>query len=244
MQNPRTRILIVIGIFLLGAYLVRDYLVLFASLAFALAFAFLPLAGVVAVVMLVGYGFFRTLRTKATTAATRHIQGAPHPGERTKELADDLAVAFNHNNMRRVQQALAHLPPWPITQDIQQTAQALAALKRSIYRAQAEGVPATMVARYLHNMNQAADTVWQLASKVDAVGLQNISYQVVAPRLAQEAINVQQLQQAINAAHEGIALLILAGTKSDALQDVEDDLRALTHAVTRLEAAHPQTNRA
>lgn len=41
-------------------------------------------------------------------------------------------------------------------------------------RAQAEGVPAPMIDRYLQNVSQAAETVWQLMSKVDAVGLQAV----------------------------------------------------------------------
>ncbi|NTU83155.1 MAG: hypothetical protein HGA45_27920 [Chloroflexales bacterium] len=58
-----------------------------------------------------------------------------------------------------------------------------------------------MVERYPRNMTEAAETVWQLASKADAVGLQQISYTLVAPRLQQEALRLQQLHQAIQASH-------------------------------------------
>ncbi len=92
-----------------------------------------------------------------------------------------------------------------------------------------------MIERYLQNMSQAAETVWQFASKVDAVGLQQVSYDLVAPRLQQEELKLQQLRQALKDSHEGIALLILSGARSDVLQEVEDDLRALTQAIKSLE---------
>ena len=92
-----------------------------------------------------------------------------------------------------------------------------------------------MIERYLQNMSQAAKTVWQLASKVDAVGLQQVPYDLVAPRLQQEEWKLQQLRQVLKDSHEGIALLILSGARSDVLQEVEDDLRALTQAIKSLE---------
>lgn len=179
----------------------------------------------------------------AYRAGATHTKGAIFPtialpttgANSTRELTDSLATAFERNNARKLHHALAQLPSWPISQHLQHTAQELLDLKRSIYRAQAEGVPAPMIERYLQNMSQAAETVWQFASKVDAVGLQQVSYDLVAPRLQQEELKLQQLRQALKDSHEGIALLILSGARSDVLQEVEDDLRALTQAIKSLE---------
>jgi len=193
--------------------------------------------GGIGVLGFVAYRYLATQKGIALPPALSVPLGAPRG---TRELSDSLATAFRRNNPRRLQHALTTLPPWPITQQLQATTDTLFELKRSIYRAQAEGVPASMMARYLQNLNQAAETIWQLASKVDAVGLQRVPYALVAPRLQQEELTLQQLQQALTDAREGIALLILSGMKSDVLHEVEEDLRALTQAIKHLELAQAQ----
>lgn len=186
------------------------------------------------------YGGYRYLAGRRSGSAPTNLPIMRSSTDPAAALAPTLATAFRRNNVPQLQRALAQLPPWPITQQIQQVVPDLVELKRSLYRAQAEGVPAALVERYLGNLTQAADAVWQLASNVDAVNQQQVAYRLVEPRLAQEAQQLQQLQHAMKASHDGIALLILSGTKRDTLQAVEDDLYALTTAVKRLENVHIQ----
>lgn len=240
MQSTRHSIIAAVAALLVIVFLFRDVVQGIGILLFLLVITALPtllaLAGIGALGY-IAYRYFVTKRGAPQLPALGLPSAAP---QGTRELTDSLATSFRRNNARQLQHALAKLPPWPIAQHIQQTADELTELKRSIYRAQAEGVPAPMIDRYLQNVSQAAETVWQLASKVDAVGLQRVPYELVAPRLQQEEQTLQQLRQALKDAHEGIALLILSGTKSDVLHEVEDDLRALTHAIKRLELAQAQ----
>lgn len=238
MRNKRTIIIGSVIIVLIIAFALRNYISLLATLLFSILISVLPSILLFGLFIAIGYFAYKYITNNKNRAIASEINSQVNTNNRIKELSEDLATAFKRNNARKLQHSLAKLPPWPITHHIQQTAQELSELKRSVYRAQAEGVPQSMIDRYLQNMNQAAETVWQLASNVDAVGLQQVSYLVVAPRLQQEEMKLQQLQQAIKASHEGIALLILSGTKSNILQDVEDDLRALTQAVKSLESAH------
>ena len=238
MQSKRNLIISAVGVIFISIVFLRDYILTLAIMLMYAGITILPVIFIFAFIGVVGYFGYKYLVNNKLTPNTPNLNKNAQP----KELSEDLMLAFKRNNMRQLQYALAKLPTWPITQHIQQTAQELVELKRSVYRAQAEGVPASMIERYLQNMNQAAETVWQLASKVDAVGLQNIGYQIVAPRLHQEEIKLQQLQDAIKASHEGIALLILSGTTSNLLQDVEEDLRALTTAIKRLEDVHTRQN--
>ncbi|NTU80103.1 MAG: hypothetical protein HGA45_11970 [Chloroflexales bacterium] len=231
---------LIVGAVVVGLVLVvalRDFLAQLAVLLVALALSALPsllALGVIGALSYIAYRYVTTHKGSVVPAALGGQTAAPHG---SRELTDGLAVAFRRNNTRQLQLTLAKLPPWPISQHIQHTAQELTDLKRSIYRAQAEGVPAPMVERYLQNMGQAAESVWQLASKVDAVALQQVPYALVAPRLQQEEQQLQQLQQALKDSREGIALLILSGTRSEVLGEVEDDLRALTQAIKGLELA-------
>ena len=149
-------------------------------------------------------------------------------------LVQRLHTAFRRNQPAQLEQALAGLPAWPISQQVQVTAQSLLTLKQSIYRAQVEGVPAPLIQRYLNNTTQAAETLWQLASKVDALGKQQVGYALVAPRLQQEGLHVVQLQQTAQAAQEGIALLVVSGIQTDALRHADEDLSALTRAMKDL----------
>jgi len=221
-------------------FALRDTLASIAVLLLVFAITALPtllVLGGIGVVSYVAYRYLMTQKGMALPPALNIPVGAPRG---TRELSNSLATSFRRNNPRRLQHTLAVLPTWPITLQLQATTDALFEMKRSIYRAQAEGVPAPMIDRYLQNLDQAAEIVWQLASKVDAVGLQRIPYELVAPRLQQEELTLAQLRQALTGAHEGVALLIFSGTKSDVLHEVEDDLRALTRAIKRLELAQAQ----
>jgi hypothetical protein len=235
MNNKRNGIIVAVVVGLVLVFALRDYLTSVVSLLLVLALMALPPLLLLGGIGVLGYIAYRYVTRPRDIPAAHRRHAAPANGIR--ELSDGLAAAFRGNNPRRLQQGLARLPPWPVSQHIQQTAQELIELKRSIYRAQAEGVPAPMIERYLQNMGQAAESVWQLASKVDAVALQQVPYAVVAPRLQEEELRLQQLQQALKDSHEGIALLILSGTRSDVLHEVEDDLRALTQAIKRLDLA-------
>lgn len=62
-------------------------------------------------------------------------------------------------------------------------------------------------------------------------GQQRIEYSIVASQLYPQEHRVAQLTQSVQAAQEGIALLIVAGIQSDAFQQVDEDLSALTIAV-------------
>ena len=239
MQQKFPFLVSAIVITLILAFILRDYIGLLLIILFYLGMTIAPVIVLLGFVAVLGY-FAYTYLVKSGYLSSKISKTTANV--RTKELSEDLALVFKRNDMRKVQHILIHLPAWPITQQIQQTAQTLAELKRSVYRAQSEGVPASMIERYLQNMNQAATTIWQLASKVDAVGLQTVSYQLVSPRLHQEEVKLQQLQDAMKASHEGIALLILAGTTSNLLQEVDDDLRALTAAIKSLEAAQIPPN--
>jgi hypothetical protein len=151
-------------------------------------------------------------------------------------LAEQLQAQFARNQAQRLEQTLSQLPAWPITTRIKATAHELLTLKRSIYRAQAEGVPSSLIQRYLSNTTQAADTLWSLASKVDAIGQNQVNYAVVEGLLQREEQRLQQLQHSIKETHEGIAVVIAAGIQSDTLQTVEEDLSALSQAVRFLQA--------
>lgn len=241
MNNRRKHTLIGIGIVLLLAFSLREYLGILLLLLGALIWYILPTAlsiGALIVVGYLGYSYFFKSGPPAALPTIHPLPGAAQLA--TQELSERLRIAFVRNNTRQMHNILLRLPNWPISQQIQQTATGLVELKRSIARAQAEGVPVAMIERYMNNLNQAAESVWQLASKVDAVGLQQISYDIVAARLHQEDRKLDQLQQALTAAHEGIALLILSGTKSDVLADIEDDLHALTQAIKNLEVLQTQ----
>ena len=244
MYSKRNSIIAAAAVLLVLVFVFRDVVQGIGVLLLLLVITALPTLLVLAGIGALGYVAYRYLVTQRGAPALPALGLSPPSPHGTRELTDGLATSFRRNNTRQLQHALAKLPPWPIAQHIQQTAQELTELKRSIYRAQAEGVPATMIDRYLQNLSQAAETVWQLASKVDAVGLQQVPYEIVAPRLQQEEQTLQQLRQALKDAHEGIALLILSGTKSDVLHEVEDDLRALTHAIKRLELAQTHSNAA
>lgn len=240
MQLKRTYIIGAAVALLIILFALRDTLAGIAVLLVVFAITALPtllVLGGIGVVGFVAYRYLTTQESIALPPALTIPAGAPRG---TRELSNSLATSFRRNNPRKLQHALAALPPWPITRQLQATTDALFELKRSIYRAQAEGVPTPMIDRYLQNLDQAAATVWQLASKVDAVGIQRIPYELVAPRLQQEELTLEQLRQALTGAHEGVALLILSGAKSDVLHEVEDDLRALTQAIKHLELAEAQ----
>jgi hypothetical protein len=151
-------------------------------------------------------------------------------------LAEQLQSQFARNQAAGLEKALSRLPDWPISTRIKATAQELLTLKRSIYRARAEGVPSSLIERYLANTAQAAETVWHLASKVDAIGQNQIDYTVVEGMLQREEQRLYQLQRSIKETHEGIAVVIAAGIQSDSLQTVEEDLSALSQAVKFLQA--------
>lgn len=153
----------------------------------------------------------------------------------TKPIRDQLADAFGKGQVAAVQLMLRRLPNWPIRQLLQDTAQQLFALRLSVQRAQAEGVPASFLQRILSNIDQAAGGTWQIASKVDAVARQQIDYAVIAPKLQLEMQKLTQLNASLRQSQEGIALLTLSGDHHQALQDAEIDLQALTRAVKLLE---------
>jgi hypothetical protein len=154
----------------------------------------------------------------------------------TASLVDRLQSQFERNQALRLEQTLSQLPEWQIATQIKATAHELLTLKRSIYRAQAEGVPTSLIQRYLGNVSQAADTLWQLASKIDAIGQNDVTYSVVQAQLRQEELRLQQLQQSIRETHEGIAVVIAAGIQSDTLRTVEEDLSALSQAIKFLQS--------
>src|SRR5215217_5619792 len=91
---------------------------------------------------------------------THHQSGRPsvqsdtpqrNAGTATTGLVDQLTAHFARNHAQRLHETLTSLPAWPITTRIQATAQELLTLKQSIYRAQREGVPPTVIQRYLDN---------------------------------------------------------------------------------------------
>jgi len=156
-------------------------------------------------------------------------------GTATTGLVDLLTVHFARNQGQRLHETLTSLPAWPITTRIQATAQELLTLKRSIYRAQREGVPAAVIQRYLDNTTQAAATVWQMASTIDAIGQNQIAYTVVEAEMNHEDQRLEQLQCAIKETHEGIAIVLAAGIQSTTLQTVGEDLAAFNQAIKLLQ---------
>lgn len=171
---------------------------------------------------------FHTIQTSSVGAATSAHASAPQTTR-----YQNLRVAFRRSQDAVLERELSVLPPWPIRTQIQDAALSLLALKRSIYRAQAEGVPEPILKRYLGNTEQAADALWRLASKLDALGLQQVPYQVFEERLQVEANTVQQIQRTAHAAQEGVAMLIVSGIQSEGLLLASEDLSALTAAVQR-----------
>lgn len=150
-------------------------------------------------------------------------------------IRDRLTEAFSKGQAATIQSLLRRLPNWPIRQLLQDTAQQLFALRLSVQRAQAEGVPASFLQRILSNIDQAAGGTWQIASKVDAVARQQIDYAIIAPKLELEMQKLAQLNTSLRQSQEGIALLTLSSDHHQALQDAEIDLQALTRAVKLLE---------
>jgi hypothetical protein len=217
-MNRTTVIRIVAVVFgLLVLYALRDVLVI----ALAVAFVLLPYALALGLLVLGGVAFYRRHRTNHNARAT---------------LTERLQSQFARNQAPGLERTLSQLPAWPITTRIKATAHELLTLKRSVYRAQAEGVPSSLIQRYLSNTTQAADTLWSLASKVDAIGQNQITYTVVEGLLQREELRLQQLQHSIKETHEGIAVMIAAGIQSDTLQTVEEDLSALSRAIKFLQA--------
>lgn len=229
--------------FLLGALALAALLVF--TLRDSIALLLIGGAGLIAVFLIPvlcivgGVALVRSLRQRSQQSQTAPLAGlTTHATTATTPslppLVQRLNTAFRRNQPVQLQQALASLPAWPISQQVNITAQALLELKQSIYRAQTEGAPAPMIQRYLQNTNQATETLWQLASKVDALGKQQVAYELIAPHLQQEAQQVAQLQQTARSAQEGIALLVVSGIQTDALRRADEDLSALTRAMKEL----------
>jgi hypothetical protein len=206
---------------LLVLYALRDALLIVLLVLIAGIIGLLPYGVAIGLLILVGYVIYRYRRTTDSPDTS---------------LASQLQSHFVRNNGHRLEQTLSRLPEWLITTRIKATAHELLTLKRSIYRAQAEGVPASLIQRYLSNTTQAADTLWQLASKIDAIGQNQIAYSVVEAQLQREDQRLHQLQRSIRETHEGIALVLAAGIQSDTLQTVEHDLLALSQAIKFLQA--------
>lgn len=206
----------------LALYALRDLISVILIVAVASVMWLLPFAIVIVIAVGVIAGFAR-----------RHTAAQP-----STTVAQRLQSQFARDSERGLTAALAQLPAWPISARITATAHELLTLQRGIARAEAEGVPASLAARYRRNTAQAADTLWQLASKVDAMAQNGVAYAVVAGMLEREDQCLAQLQESIHEAHEGIAVAIAAGIQSDALQDVEADLTALSRAIRTIETAH------
>lgn len=220
------------------AVIFRDYFGLLTLIGLSLLPGLIPLV----VALAIGVVVVRSVRQPQTIFPHNHraIPGtSPVPTPSPTPLAQRLQTAFRRNQAAQLDQALATLPTWPITHRVRETARVLLALKQSIYRAQIEGVPAPIVQRYLGNTIQAADALWELASKLDALGQQRIAYELVALQLLGEEQRLAQLHQSAQAAQEGIALLIVSGIQSDAFQKVDEDLSALTQAVKRVTVVRP-----
>lgn len=192
----------------------------------------LPYLAAIGVLTFLAITFYRGRQGRTST----HVGATDYAsGDTTLPLVAQLQSHFARNQSQRLQNALAHLPAWPISARIQAAAQELLALKQSIYRAQREGLPAPMFQRYLDNTTQAADTVWQLASKLDAISQNQVAYVVVEGTLEREDQRLQRLQRLIKETHEGIAILLAEGIQSETLQTVEQDLSALHQAIRILQ---------
>lgn len=236
MSNNRTRLLVVVGaIAALAIFTLRDYLGLLLLGGAGLVIYLFPL---IAVIALAVAAFNKLLpHTKQLTTSPFVKPATPTPSQYTSPLIQRLHTAFRRNQAADIDRVLSSLPSWPITYQLQATALVLLALKRSVYRAQVEGVPSSIIQRYLSNLEQASEILWQLASKVDALGQQNIAYELVAPRLEQEAAQLKQLQQSAQTAQDSIALLILSGIQSSGIQTIDEDLSALTVAIKQFMGA-------
>lgn len=157
------------------------------------------------------------------------------PQQAKPPLRDQLQHAFAKNYTVRVSTILRGLPDWPIRPLLLETANELFALKFSVQRAQAEGVPASFLQRITGNIAGAAEGTWQVASKLDAVAQQGVSYGLIEPKVNQEMAKLRQLITSLKQSQEGIALLTLSDSHQGAIQDAEFDLQALTRAVKLLE---------
>lgn len=91
------------------------------------------------------------------------------------------------------------------------------------------------VGRIQANIDQAADGTWQIASKIDAVAHQGISYALIEPKLQIEVQKLQQPIASLKQSQDGIALLTLSDAHHESIQAAEADLQALTQAVKLLE---------
>lgn len=192
---------------------------------------FLPSASLTSLVWtlgllgLLGFGLVRLL--------PRLTGAVPQPAK--PPIRDTLRYAFERDYTVRVRTTLQALPDWPIRPLLLATADELFALKRSVQRAQAEGVPASFLQRISANIHQAAEGTWQVASKIDAVAQQPVDYLLLQPRIEQEMQKLRELIGSLKHAQEGIALLTLSSSHHDALANAELDLQALTRAVKLLE---------
>jgi hypothetical protein len=184
-------------------------------------------AGTGGVIVLAALGY-------ALYAMLPQIRGLAPQGAKPP-LRDELQRAFAKNYTVRVRTILSGLPDWPIRPLLLETANELFALKFSVERAREEGVPASFLQRITGNIEGAAEGTWQVASKLDAVAQQGVSYALIEPKVNQEMEKLRQLIASLKQSQEGIALLTLSDSHQGAIQDAEFDLQALTRAVKLLE---------
>ncbi|MDZ4721813.1 MAG: hypothetical protein SH847_25415 [Roseiflexaceae bacterium] len=224
MPNTRTRFIIAGCVLIAGLlYAVRGSIGLLVLGSLSLVVAIFPLIIVVGIAILIVRAIWPSTQRQITT---RQMHPSATP------IMQRLQSAFRRNHAADLDRALATLPAWPISHQLQETTHVMLALNQSIYRAQAEGVPASIIQRYLSTTQRASESMWALASKLDALGQQPVTYALIAPRLHEEATHLEQLQHSAQAAQDGIALLIVSGIQSGTFQHVDQDLSALTDAVT------------
>jgi hypothetical protein len=197
-----------------------------ASVGSGMAALLLMLIGLVATVA--GVTYFLTNRTFTSSSVSS-----------TYPLTEQLQTAFNSNNTRTILVIVRSLPSWPIRELIITVVQQLFTLKNSIQRARNEGVPESYLQRLSENIDLAANGIWQMVSKLDAVARQQVTYETIAAKLENEALQLQGLLQSLRQTHEGLALITLTDAHHENLQRAETDLYALAQAIRRIERVLP-----
>jgi hypothetical protein len=149
-------------------------------------------------------------------------------------LTEQLRFYYSENEPKQIIKCLGSLPPWQAGELIKQATNELFELDASIKAAQTAEVSQTMLKSFKQNALQAAEGLWRIAGKLEAVGKQNVEYKDIEPRLQTYETKLTRLITAIQQARMGLAVLTLADSGDDALLNAETGLHALGKVAAEL----------
>jgi hypothetical protein len=133
----------------------------------------------------------------------------------------------------------ASLPAWPTSPLVIRSASELLKLKASAAVARRAGVPRAWTTQFEHEADRAMQALWRSADRLSAVKDEHVTYEALAPRLAQDEEKLRAVIEAAEKARTGLAELTMwgerVGERPDLdLQGAEAGLRALGSAARDL----------